>query len=162
MTETLDLPRRDSYVVFPGRNTEQMPLLINEGRTPMTMYEFARQRLLIRELYNYVNKNPDNYSKEFRQKVAKKYVQLWDGYADTGDLWLRQSANQVGKGKVVLYNKQVLDFLRKNLNPRSRLTSLGALALDRELEGVYDSFTGDNVLELSKGEIDKFFGGVSK
>ena len=104
MTETLDLPRQDSYVVFPGRITEQMPLLINEGRTPITMYEFAWQRLLIRELYNNVNKTPDNYSEEFRQTLAEKYAQLWDRHADTGDLWLRQSAKQDGKGKVVLYN----------------------------------------------------------
>ncbi|MBS3097047.1 hypothetical protein J4480_06450 [Candidatus Woesearchaeota archaeon] len=158
MTETLDIPRRDSYVVFPGRNTEQMPLLIEKGRTPMTMYEFARQKLLIRKLYNDVSKNPDNYPEEFRQKVAEKNVQLWDRYADAGDLWLRQSANQERKGKVVLYNEQVLDFLKKNLNPRSRLTNQGALALDRELEGAYDSFTGDNVLELSKANIDRFFG----
>ena len=135
-----------------------MPLLINKGRTPITMYEFAWQRLLIRELYNNVNKTPDNYSEEFRQRVAEKYAQLWDRHADTGDLWLRRSANQDGKGKVVLYNAQVLDFLKKNINPRSRLTTNGALALDKELEGAYDSFTGDNVLELSEADIGKFFG----
>ena len=157
MVENLDIPTQGAYVVFPGRNVEQMPLLIKQGRTPMTIYEFAKQKLLIRDLYNAVNKNPDNYAEELRQKVQDAYKKLWDKHANTGDLWLRQSAKQDGKGKIVLYNEQVLDFLKKNLNPKSILVS-GALALDGELEGVYNSFTGNNVLELTKDEVDNFFG----
>ena len=169
MVATLDIPQMDTldsqkisssldFRVFPGQITVKMPLLIKQGRTPISIYELARKRLVIREIYRNVTQNPHQYPESFRQEIRKKYDLLWNKYYDTGDMWLRQSASQGGKGKLVLYNAEVLEFLKRNLNPESRLTDRGPLALDMELEGAYDSFTGSNVLELTKAEMNIFFG----
>lgn len=156
MIETLDIPRQETYVVFPGKIIEQMPLLIKQGRILTTIYEYAKQRLLILDLHRAVDKSPESYQEGFRKRVNEVYERLWYDPINTGDLWLRQSAKQGGKGKVVLYNEQVLDFLKKNLKPELMVD--GVLALKGELEGAYDSFTGESVIELSKDSITEFFG----
>lgn len=171
MIETLDIPKMDDsdspkagssldFLVFPGQITVQMPLLIKQGRTPISIYELARQKLIIRDIYRNVTRNPHQYPESFRREIRKKYDLLWNKLYDTGDMWLSQSTIQGSKGKLVLYNADVLEFLKRNLNPQSRLTS-GYLTLDGELQGAYDSFTGNNVLELNPAEISKFFNKLS-
>lgn len=149
----LDTPRQTSYKPFPGRNIEQMPALIGEGRTPMTMFELAKRRIEILEIYNAVQRKPQNFPDEYRQRVEEVYHNLWDNYFDTGDLWLRQSVKQVENGKVVLYNPQVHEFLKTKLNPKVKIEK-GALVLGDE----YASFTGSDVLEFNKAYMGKHFG----
>src|SRR3989338_11493234 len=58
---------KDAYQEFPGRNTEQMPKLIADGRVPMNTTQLMQRRLDV------INSDA---------KVKSSYM---DNYFDTGD-----------------------------------------------------------------------------
>ena len=57
------------YKEFPGRNTEQMPLLIKEKRTPLSIYGLGQRRIQV-------------LGEEFSDEVRDSW---WNNYFDTGD-----------------------------------------------------------------------------
>jgi len=101
-----------NYKEFYGRSTEQMPILIAEGRTPLSIAGLMRRRLEVL-----------NSSDEVRNSY-------WDNYFDTGD---GIAYHPEGRGKIVL-DAQPL----RELTPSSQLRN-GALVLP---SGVYDRLEG--------------------
>ena len=101
-----------NYKEFYGRSTEQMPILIAEGRTPLSIAGLMRRRL---EVLN------------SSDEVKRFY---WDNYFDTGD---GIAYHPDGRGKIVL-DAQPL----RELTPSSQLRN-GALVLP---SGVYDRLEG--------------------
>src|SRR3990167_11287530 len=101
-----------NYKEFYGRSTEQMPRLIAEGRTPLSIAGLMRRRLEVL-----------NSSDEVRNS-------FWDNYFDTGD---GIAYHPDGRGKIVL-DAQPL----RELTPSSQLRN-GALVLP---SGVYDRLEG--------------------
>ena len=107
----LNEPVQD-YKEFYGRNTEQMPKLIAEGRTPLSVSGLMKRRLEAR-----------NASETIKDSWLYNYF-------DTGDAI---SYHPDGKAKVVLNAKQL-----RELTPSSGLSN-GALILP---DGVYESLQG--------------------
>lgn len=107
----LQLNEQD-YKEFYGRNTEQMPKLIAEGRTPLSVSGLMRRRLEAR-----------NASESVKDSWLYNYF-------DTGDAMAYHSD---GKAKIVLNAKQL-----RELNPESKLGN-GALILP---DGIYESLEG--------------------
>jgi len=101
-----------NYKEFYGRSTEQMPILIAEGRTPLSIAGLMRRRL---EVLN------------SSDEVKRFY---WDNYFDTGD---GIAYHPDGRGKIVL-DAQPL----RELTPLSS-SQLSALVLP---SGVYDRLEG--------------------
>ena len=101
-----------NYKEFYGRSTEQMPRLIAEGRTPLSIAGLMRRRLEVL-----------NSSDEVRNS-------FWDNYFDTGD---GIAYHPDGRGKIVL-DAQPL----RELTPSSQLRN-GALILS---PSVYDGLEG--------------------
>src|SRR3990167_6351666 len=101
-----------NYKEFYGRSTEQMPILIAEGRTPLSIAGLMRRRL---EVLN------------SSDEVKRFY---WDNYFDTGD---GIAYHPDGRGKIVL-DAQPL----RELTPSSQLRD-GALILS---PSVYDGLEG--------------------
>ena len=101
-----------NYKGFYGRSTEQMPILIAEGRTPLSIAGLMRRRLEVL-----------NSSDEVRNSY-------WMNYFDTGD---GIAYHPEGRGKIVL-DAQPL----RELTPSSQLRN-GALVLP---SGVYDRLEG--------------------
>src|SRR3989338_9383475 len=96
-----------NYKEFYGRSTEQMPRLIAEGRTPLSIAGLMRRRL---EVLN----SSDDVRNSF-----------WDNYFDTGD---GIAYHPDGRGKIVLDAKPL-----RELTPSSQLRN-GALILSRSEE----------------------------
>ena len=100
------------YREFYGRNTEQMPLLIADGRLPLSVSGFMHRRLEVRGA-----------------KYSSKVRSAWhDNYFDTGDALLNHP-----DGKI----KIVPDALR-DISPESKLSN-GALVMPT---GLYEYLDG--------------------
>ncbi len=114
------------YDDFYGRNIDQMPALIAEGRVPMSVNGLMQRRLEVQD--------KGRFSDEVRS--------AWhDNYFDTGDGVVYHPDGRI---KVVHDAK----FLRE-LNPQSKLNN-GALVLP---DGTYDSLAGQ---EFTREEISKY------
>lgn len=103
------------YKAFEGRNTKRMPLLMKEGRVPMSVVGLMQRRL---EVLN------SNVSKEVKDS-------WWNNYFDTGDA---PAYDTQGNMKVVL-DAQPL----RELTSKSKLHN-GALVLP---QGTYAGFQGE-------------------
>jgi hypothetical protein len=98
---------------FYGRNTEQMPKLIAEGRVPMNTSELMQRRL------------------DYRNGPAEVKTAWMDNYFDTGDAVVYHPNRDV---KIVL-DSQTL----REMTPESRING-GALVLS---EDVYEALQGE-------------------
>ncbi|MEK6917753.1 MAG: hypothetical protein AABW51_02290 [Nanoarchaeota archaeon] len=103
-----------TYAEFYGRNVEQMPKLIADGRTPLSVSGLMKRRLELRKL-------PVN------NEVRSSYV---DNYFDTGDVVVYHPDGRI---KIALDSKEL-----RGINPQSQLRS-GALVLP---DGVYNTIQG--------------------
>jgi len=106
-------PTREAYREFYGRNTEQMPQLIADGRTPMSVAGLMQRRLDVR-----------GSDKDVKASWMDNYFDLGDAIVYHPD----------GRVKVVL-DSQTL----REMTPES-LRNGGALVLT---EGVYESLQGE-------------------
>lgn len=105
--------KTENYREFFGRITEQIPKLIAEGRTLLSVSELMKKRL---EVLNPLN---DNYDKEVEEL-------FWDRDFDTGDCIAHHPD---GIAKIVL-DAQPL----RELNPESRL--LGDSLVLKDFDGL--------------------------
>ncbi len=117
------------HTTYFGKNIEQMPKLLAEGKEPMSVAHLMEKRLNARQ-------------KGINQEQHDAW---WDNYFDTADLWLRHPDKG---GKVVPYSAQVLDFLQQHLNPETKLVDY-AIPLP---DGLFEAVDG---LELKTSEIEK-------
>lgn len=128
----------EMYKPFHGKNTEQMPLLLTEGRSPLWTTRLMRRRI------DHSDALPDLVS-----------------YLDTSDLIAydsRKRSNNVKiiltvdkNGKITKNGRNALDLI----NPNKRLTSDYAIPLDEaydELQGTVVPNTQFGVLERSLSE----------
>jgi hypothetical protein len=104
---------REAYQEFYGKNVQQMPKLIADGRVPMNVSQLMQRRLDVR--------NSD-------VKVKSSYM---DNYFDTGDAVVYHPDGRV---KIVLDSQTLRDMTPES--PRSN----GALVLASE---VYDTLQGE-------------------
>lgn len=116
---------KESYKEFYGRNVEQMPKLIADGRVPMNVSQLMKRRLDVR--------NSD-------AEVKSSYL---DNYFDTGDVVVYHPDGRV---KIVLDSKTLRD-----ITPTSELRD-GALVLT---EGVYKSLQGEEFKDGGFGKINE-------
>lgn len=125
------------YKEFYGRNVDQMPKLIAEGRVPLSVNGLMKRRLEVEKL-------PFEDLKDA----------YWNNYFNTGDAVARHSDGRV---KIVLDSKDL-----RGLNPKSKLLNGGGLILTNEVYEVLDGpefspkdierYTGKS---LSKSEVNK-------
>jgi len=103
----------ERFKEFYGKNIDQMPKLLGEGRTPLNVAGLMRRRLEV--------------------LIASEEVKdaWWTNYFDTGDAVIYHPD---GRFKVVLDAEPM-----RGINPESELSS-GALVLP---EGMYDKLNGE-------------------
>lgn len=116
---------REAYREFYGRNVEQMPKLIADGRVPMSVAGLMQRRLDVR------NSDAD---------VKSSYM---DNYFDTGDAVLYHPDGRV---KIVLDSQTLRD-----MTPESQRSG-GALVLT---EDVYNSLQGEEFKKGKLGKVDE-------
>ncbi len=121
----LDGPR--IHQTYKGRNTEQMPKLLADGKEPMNVAHLAEQRIFVRG----------------KGISTVQHDDWWSNYFDNADMFLR---HHDGRGKVVPYSAQVLDFLRENLKPEIKLVDYAVPLPD----GFFEAMDG---LLLTSGQI---------
>lgn len=132
------------YKEFYGRNTKQMPLLIAEGRTPISVAELMERKLKAFELYNKILRKPEDYPEEYKEDVIKFYKSWMDHPIYTGDV---VASHPNGRIKLVLDSQPL-----REINPQSRLKG-GALVLP---DGLFEKLDG---LDLKEQEVVKYAGG---
>src|SRR3990167_500605 len=115
---------REAYQEFYGRNVEQMPKLIADGRVPMNTAQLMQRRLDVR--------NSDT-------KVKSAYM---DNYFDTGD---GVAYHPDGRVKVVL-DSQTL----REMTPDTQRVG-GALLLT---EDVYNALEGEEFKKGKLGKVN--------
>src|SRR3989344_385436 len=119
---------------FPGRNIDQMPLLLGEGRSPWSAAGFIKERIA------YANEFPDLLS-----------------YLDVSDLIAYDSSKRSTDSKFILTvdkNGRVTEQGRKALeliNPNAELTSNYAV----NVNDVYDSLPGIVVPRTDFGVLER-------
>ncbi len=116
---------REAYQEFYGRNTEQMPKMIADGRVPMNVAQLMQKRLDVR--------NSD-------EKIKSFYM---DNYFDTGDAVVYHPDGRV---KMVLDSQTLRD-----MTPESPRDS-GALILG---EDVYNALQGEEFKKGKLGEVNE-------
>jgi hypothetical protein len=116
---------REVYKEFYGRNTEQMPKLIADGRVPMNVAQLMQRRLDVR--------NSD-------AKIKSSYM---DNYFDTGDGVVYHPDGRV---KIVLDSQTLRDMTPDT--PRNS----GALVLTAEN---YDALQGEEFKKGKLGKINE-------
>ena len=116
---------REAYEEFYGRNTEQMPKLIADGRVPMSVAGLMQRRLDVR------NSDPE---------VKSSWI---DNYFDTGDAIVYHPDGRV---KIVLDSQHLRDMTPDT--PRNG----GALILG---EDVYKALEGEEFKKGELGKIDE-------
>ncbi len=115
---------REAYQEFYGRNVEQMPKLIADGRVPMNVAQLMQRRLDVR--------NSD-------AKVKESYM---DNYFDTGDAI---AYHPDGRVKVVLDSQTLRD-----ITPETQRAG-GALLLT---ENVYNTLQGEEFKKGKLGKVN--------
>ncbi len=128
-----------NYKAFPENgtapNNEQMPLLIVDGRAPLSAAGLMKRRL---EVLEQLRNAPENVRKAYETVM----LSWWDNYFDTGDGAVRHSD---GRLKVV----PDAQYLR-SLSPETPLVD-GAVPLS---DDVYRGLEGE---EFSPDEVGRFF-----
>ena len=117
---------REAYKEFYGRNTEQMPKLIADGRVPMNVAQLMQRKLDVR------NSDTD---------VKSSYL---DNYFDTGDA---VAYHPDGRAKIVLDSQTLRD-----MTPKSELYC-GALVLT---EDAYNALQGEEFKKGKLGKVDEW------
>ncbi len=119
----LMLNESEKYKEFYGRNVDQMPLLVAEGRTPMSVSDLMTRRLEVAP-----------------SKNAPFRASWTDNYFDTGDAILYHPDGRIK----VVHDSQIL----RGMTDKSKRVG-GALVLE---DGVFDSADGTefSARELSK------------
>jgi len=115
---------REAYREFYGRNVEQMPKLIADGRVPMSVAGLMQRRLDVR------NSDVD---------VKSSYL---DNYFDTGDA---VAYHPDGRAKIVLDSQTLRD-----ITPQSELRN-GALVLT---EDAYNALQGEEFKKGKLGKVN--------
>ena len=115
---------KEAYREFYGRNFEQMPKLIADGRFPMNVAQLMQRRLHVR--------NSDN-------AVKSSYM---DNYFDTGDTIVYHPDGRV---KIVLDSQKLRD-----MNSETQING-GALVLTGE---VYDTLQGEEFKKGKLGKVN--------
>lgn len=115
---------RDAYQEFYGKNVQQMPKLIADGRVPMNVSQLMQRRLDVR--------NSD-------RAVKSSYM---DNYFDTGDAVVYHPDGRV---KIVLDSQTLRDMTPES--PRNN----GALILTSE---VYDTLQGEEFKKGKLGKTE--------
>ena len=126
----LDGPRINEE--YFGRNTEQMPKLLADGREPMCIAHLMEQRTAVRQ----------------RGTDQARHDAWWNNYFDNADLSLRHPDKGV---KVIPYSAQVLDFLREYVKPRTKLVDYAVPLPD----GLFEAMEG---LALTPRQAEQFHG----
>src|SRR3989344_8579206 len=116
---------REAYKKFHGRNTEQMPKLIADGRVPMSVAGLMQRRLDVRN---------------FDADVKTSYL---DNYFDTGDAVVYHPDGRV---KIVLDSQTLRD-----VTPKSELIN-GALVLT---EDAYNVLQGEEFKKGKLGKVNE-------
>lgn len=133
----LNVPVLD-YKAFPhngsSSNTQQMPLLIAEGRTPLSVVGLMKQRLEILAAYK-------NVPKELKSAYEAVMKNWWDNYFDTGDGAVRHSDGRLKVVHDALYLRQI--------SPQTRLVD-GAVPLG----DVYNGLEGQ---EFTTQDVERYF-----
>ena len=117
---------RKAYREFYGRNVEQMPKLIADGRVPMNVSQLMQRRLDVR------NSDAD---------VKTSYI---DNYFDTGDAVVYHPDGRV---KIVLDSQTLRD-----VTPNSELRN-GALVLT---EDAYNGLQGEEFKKGKLGKVNEW------
>ena len=115
---------REAYQEFYGRNVDQMPKLIADGRVPMNTAQLMQRRLDVR--------NSDD-------KVKGSYI---DNYFDTGDAVVYHPDGRV---KIVLDSEDL-----RNMTPETQRVG-GALLIG---EDVYNALEGEEFKKGKLGKIE--------
>ncbi len=115
----LPLDGRRIHDEYFGRNTEQMPKLLADGKEPMCIAHLMEQRTAVRQ----------------RGTDQAQYDAWWNNYFDNADLSLRHPDKGV---KVIPYSAQVLDFLREYVKPETKLVD-NAVPLP---DGLFEAMEG--------------------
>lgn len=118
---------------FYGRNIEQMPKLVEEGRIPLSVANLMQQRL-------------ENLSSSEALKTS-----WWNNYFDTGD-GIFYHPN--GDFKVVLGAQPIRD-----MNSDSKLSS-GALVLNEDKEESIEIYKSLDGVEFKRNDLDNLFGKI--
>ncbi|MBI2630392.1 hypothetical protein HYW76_04795 [Candidatus Pacearchaeota archaeon] len=134
---------QEAYREFYGRNTEQMPKLIADGRVPMSVAGLMQRRLDVKTSDADV-KTSDADVKTSDADVKTSYI---DNYFDSGDAVVYHPDGRV---KIVL-DSQTL----RGITPNSELRN-GALVLT---EADYNGLQGE---EFKKGKLGKVNQGLSR
>lgn len=117
-------PTREAYQEFYGKNVEQMPKLIADGRVPMNVSQLMQKRLDVRSS---------------DAEVKSSYI---DNYFDTGDA---VAYHPDGRVKIVLDSQTLRD-----MTPESHRNG-GALVLT---EDVYNALQGEEFKKGKLGKVN--------
>lgn len=144
----------EKYKFFAGDPKEQMPLLISEGRTPVSVHEAMLKRVEVinQSLKSYSTHRAWKYGSEQPTKRFSYHdiksvgiISRWWNHIDTGDGLLYHPDGRI---KVVLDAAPL-----QKLNRRSRLEAYGRVKVTEE---DYDQLEGE---ELTRKQSLKFFEG---
>ena len=133
-----NLPHEEikGFEIYNGRNTEQMPKLIADGRVPMNIFQLMQRKLgLI---------NDDSSVKDF----------FMDNYFDTGDL-KAQRGDEVKLVLTTYADGSITDLGRKYLeliNPEEVLVNR---AVNLGIEERYDNLQGNGVVVTRADKLAK-------
>lgn len=120
---------------FPGSNIEQMPVLIGEGRDPISVLGWMWARLQALDAYN-------RAPKALKPAYEPVMRALCDNYADTGDASVRHSDGRFKIGLGAQYLRQ--------LNHQTRLVNGGVPLTD-------DAYSHLDVPEFSAKQVERYF-----
>lgn len=153
---TLDLalqlnfpPQSNHYKDFPGPNKEQMPLLIAEGRIPLSFAGLMKRRLEVLDLFLSASRGItyEQFSDLAENPRIVPFYELllawWDNYLDTGMGALRHSNGSMKVAPAAQYIR--------SLTPETKLVS-GAVPLT---DKAYSGLAG---FEFSKADVGKHCG----
>ena len=115
---------REAYQEFYGRNTQQMPKLIADGRIPMNVSQLMQKRLDVRNS---------------EDEIKAAYM---DNYFDTGDAVVYHTDGRV---KVVLDSQHL-----REINSGSNIRG-NALILSKD---IYDSLQGEEFKKGKLGKVE--------
>jgi hypothetical protein len=122
----------DHFKEFYGRNNEQMPRLVAEGRTPLSVAELMRRRLEV------LADSSDDVKSAW-----------WDNYFDTGDGVFYHPEGNI---KIVLAAQPIRDMTVDTS------LSYGALMLNKDREASIAAYNALDGAEFSRSELEKHVG----
>src|SRR3989344_7743745 len=132
---------REAYREFYGRNVEQMPMLIADGRVPMNISQLMQRRLDVR-----------NSNAKVKSSYAKVKSSYMDNYFETGD--------------AVVYHPETMETLidldsdiLRGIHPNPKRLNGGAWLLSEDRDeafAIYEQLKNQsNVVAFKKGKVGK-------